>query len=369
MVAPENAAARPAGIHLADTIPPVIINGNAELAVFIGSRGSGQGTLPNPYVLQNISISAGHVGSCLLLNGTDKYLVIRNCTFIASGSNAGTVYDAGIQLFNCSHVTITDCSVHNNSVGIVMIQQSSNNTVSGNHVTNNSFCGILIRDMSEDNVVESNTIIENNQGIMIYYSYENHIQRNDVTNNIAGIFIHESHNNAITANNFSRNGDTGGTGIILHIAENNTIVGNDASHNINYGILCDTLGPGNLIYLNRFAGNGISEALIMTLGRKIVSFQITLNEWDNGTHGNYWGNYSTRYPNATNNGITWNMSYIIPVMGTSFNDADQHPLAIWPYPAAGVVVPGYDLGWLFAFGTIAVVMIVLKMRVKHTRIK
>ena len=45
--------------------------------------------------------------------------------------------------------------------------------------------------------------------------------------------------------------------------------------------------------------------------------------WDNGTVGNYWSNYTQRYPNAhqvSNSGI-WDTSYIINEKNT-----DHHPL-------------------------------------------
>ncbi len=35
------------------------------------------------------------------------------------------------------------------------------------------------------------------------------------------------------------------------------------------------------------------------------------NEWDNGTHGNYWGNYTIKYPNATNDKTFWDTPYMI----------------------------------------------------------
>ena len=36
-----------------------------------------------------------------------------------------------------------------------------------------------------------------------------------------------------------------------------------------------------------------------------------MNQWNNGTHGNYWGDYIAKYPLATNNETVWDTGYEI----------------------------------------------------------
>jgi hypothetical protein len=47
------------------------------------------------------------------------------------------------------------------------------------------------------------------------------------------------------------------------------------------------------------------------------------NSWDNGTHGNYWSDYLTRYPNASENADTGTGDTPFYI---NENNADQHPL-------------------------------------------
>jgi hypothetical protein len=70
------------------------------------------------------------------------------------------------------------------------------------------------------------------------------------------------------------------------------------------------------------------------------------NIWDNGTEGNYWSDYNTRYPNATETGSsgTGNTPYFM-----NENNIDRHPLMTppedsntsqpSPNPTANVISP------------------------------
>jgi len=52
---------------------------------------------------------------------------------------------------------------------------------------------------------------------------------------------------------------------------------------------------------------------------------VVANIWDNGSVGNYWSDYLTEYPNATetNSSGVWNTPYVIDT-----NNTDYYPLMV-----------------------------------------
>jgi parallel beta-helix repeat protein len=101
------------------------------------------------------------------------------------------------------------------------------------------------------------------------------------------------------------------SGIALTISSNIMIFGNNASHNTQYGIYLVS-SSDNLIYFNNFLENILMEA---------SCYNSSDNSWDNGTHGNYWGDYEVYYPSASNDGTIWDTPYQIDV-----NNTDYYPL-------------------------------------------
>lgn len=108
----------------------------------------------------------------------------------------------------------------------------------------------------------------------------------------------------------------------------------------------------NVIYQNNFinnrpAGDGIQ---VSVTGVGFIDPKPGGgNVWDNGTTGNYWSDYLTRYPNATeiDNSGTGNTSFFI-----NENNIDRHPLmesAIIPEFSPWIILPA-----LLAVTTIAV---------------
>jgi parallel beta-helix repeat protein len=115
---------------------------------------------------------------------------------------------------------------------------------------------------------------------------ENVISPNVPSSNYAGIIVVSGSNNIIVGNileNFSE-------GIQLTQTSNTTVAGNNLTNN-GQGLNLIDGTANNLIYLNNFV-NDSSPVVLDDLGQ-------SFNAWDNGTQGNYWSNYSTMYPNAT----------------------------------------------------------------------
>jgi PKD repeat protein len=111
-----------------------------------------------------------------------------------------------------------------------------------------------------------------------------------------------------------------------------TFVQNDVVNN-GYGIYLAQNSSYNVLNFNDFAGNPDSNAFYAPY------FYGTNNTWSNGTEGNFWDDYSSRYPGATNLGRTWSQPY---ALNGSTSNVDPHPL-VYPWepnthPAAAFMV-------------------------------
>ncbi|MFX1587970.1 MAG: right-handed parallel beta-helix repeat-containing protein, partial [Promethearchaeota archaeon] len=104
---------------------------------------SGNGTLSNPFVIENVTIDATS-GSALLIRNSDVYFRIENCTLFNS-------VNAGIELNNVSNSQIIGNNCSNNNFGI-SLDQSINNEISTNFIINNSQYGILLN-LANNNLI------------------------------------------------------------------------------------------------------------------------------------------------------------------------------------------------------------------------
>ena len=156
---------------------------------------TGQGTYSDPYVIEDFIIDGGGGGSCILIENSDMFFRIENCTLYNS---AQTSYNAGIRLTNVTNSQLIDNDCSSNAEGI-NLEYCNNNTISGN------------------------TVSDNHNGIKLWYSDNNTISGNTLSDNIsnyAGILLETSSDNIISGNTLLRDGIHSGT------STNNTIFGN-----------------------------------------------------------------------------------------------------------------------------------------------
>lgn len=213
------------------------------------------------------------------LSGANKYAGYIDVALSASG----------ILLHNVSDCTIVANTIYNNTNGISLYCSHSNfiylNTVENNPL----FTGIQLLWSDHNNIVK-NLVSQNYYGIFLRASNGNKLDRNNVDKNgvrsaADGIDVLNSNDNVLTGNIIQHS--NGCFGLELNGASNNTIKGNTISFSARYGIgvssgIAYTLvNNSNLIYLNNFIGNTIQF---------YISYSI--NQWDNGTAGNYWSNYT-----------------------------------------------------------------------------
>jgi len=117
-----------------------------------------------------------------------------------------------------------------------------------------------------------------------------------------------SNNNIIENNNASNNSN----GIFIIGGNNNTITGNTAGNNLGYGImLVDS--AGNIIFKNNFIRNYKQNA-----------YDNGINRWDNGSVGNYYGNFSSLAEGCQDLGGNNMCEFGYPVPGGSSIDHFPH---------------------------------------------
>ena len=164
-------------------------------------------------------------------------IVVERDNIVVDGAGhtlQGTgVFDSkGVDLSGRANVTIKNLQIKAFFYGI-MHWEASNNTISGNNITNND-AGISMT-RSSNNIVSGNNIINYN-----YY----------------GIELHSfSNNNSISGNNLTANGTPWTAGISIWHSDNNTISGNDITNNSYYGIELRE-SSNNMFYGNMMNNNG-----------------------------------------------------------------------------------------------------------------
>ena len=184
----------------------------------------------------------------------------------------------GVWLDSSSNNSISGNTIANNSKGIALYRYSNDNSISGNNITNNQDNGIMLNSSSNRNSISGNSITNNHYGIGFYYSSSNSVSGNTITNNSDGIWLVSSSSNSISGNTIANNQNDG---VWLDSSSNNSISGNNITNNA-YGVHLFSGSSDNTLYHNNFVNT------------YEVSYSPSLaNVWDNGypSGGNYWSNY------------------------------------------------------------------------------
>ena len=222
-----------------------------------------------------------------------------------------------------------------------LIVAGSNNTVAGNHVSGISVTGAFNFIIKNDagsialigsrNLVDGNSFIENGGGVGIWIidAYYNTITNNIEVGSNVGIAIGYA-NPSGSYNIFAGNTVEEAClyGILVQNGSDNVFYGNRITNNSGSGL---GLGGGrlkpenNLFFHNIFVNNTQNFE-----GRGNMNYS---NSFDNGAEGNYWDDYMTKYPDATeldNSGVG-NTPYLLYA-----NTADNYPLMNEPDVSANV---------------------------------
>lgn len=154
--------------------------------------------------------------------------------YIIEGWDISASTTNGIEIKNTDvYFIIRNCEIHNNSDGGIYFQNVDNSTVSSNYISDNLY------------------------GIFLNSSHYNYFDGNDIRN--------------------STNGD----GFSMDNSNYNTLVNNTIESN-KYAGIGFWSSSNNLAYHNNLIGNLQNNGYDDT----------GTNSWDNGTEGNYWGDYT-----------------------------------------------------------------------------
>jgi nitrous oxidase accessory protein NosD len=156
------------------------------------------------------------------------------------------------------------------------------------------------------NVIIKQNIISRNLagGLVISYYGSFHVYQNNITDNAEfGLQFSDNCNDSAIYNN--------------------NIVGNQAG--IDLANFASPFGTGNKVYSNNLINNSVNAYVEHNFpyNPTHVSNGTDMVSWDNGKTGNYWSDYLSKYPNASevdSSGIE-NTPYVIDA-----NNTDYYPL-------------------------------------------
>jgi parallel beta-helix repeat protein len=263
----------------------------------------------NYTVYTTANITANNVViSNLNIYGSDNGVSIsgNNCQLIDNNIQA---FDAVITNVG-SNQTFTGNNIVGNQSQWGMLCWGTNILVSGNTFENVN-CGILIQ--------ASNMIIEKNTFANCKYK--------DVNDFSSGISFLLGENNKVYEN-FFQNLTCG----IIYQGANYTSVYNNTFNQNNAGVKLQghiffrgPSGVNNFFFSNNLIDNQVQVVFVKLMHGIQASANTTdIICWDNGIVGNYWSDYSIKYPDATQNSTTatYNTPYTIDA-----KNKDNHPLA------------------------------------------
>jgi len=156
---------------------------------------------------------------------------------------------------------------------------------------------------STNNIIQGNTITNNNDGIFLRDSSDNNISGNIVDNNIGrGIELSNATNNTFSDNTLTYNIEGN---YQLTRSCRNTVTRNIVTHSDYYGIKIASESSQNIITENRISYNGREGVYIIYssnnnriyhnifLYNHFSAYDKSNNIWDNGypSGGNYWSDY------------------------------------------------------------------------------
>ena len=199
--------------------------------------------------------------------------------------------------------TIIDAN--NVDPGSIIVVQADNVTINGFTIQNARSGGNAIWINGFNNtIIENNIITDNGDGIRILRSHSNQIVNNIVSNNpYTAIGFDWAHNNLVKNNSVLNNYIGIGAG---YPSYNNTFFENTIFDN-HYGFLIDM--HNCWFYQNNISQNDIQASFYNS---------DDANQWDNGSNGNYWSDYTGADSNGDEIGDT-------PYVINSLNQ-DNYPL-------------------------------------------
>ncbi len=234
---------------------------------------TGNGILGDPYKIEDLTFSGDNDNNSLIIQNSDYYFEINNCTFINAGNlvyqaglilqdtHNGTIIGnnfstgintKGIRLDDCNNNTFKNNLIHDCSVGIEMMGSSLENKIINNTISDISSEAIYIYDYSHDTTIENNTItncgsigieILRSKCMVVNNTISDLSYAGIIINNIASGLTQLINNTIINSNDGIRLSSTNDItirgniiedcdshGIIIHFTPNTIVSGNKLSN-------------------------------------------------------------------------------------------------------------------------------------------
>ncbi len=258
-------------------------------------------------------------------NAGQVILISCNDTII---SNANVSYGSvGIMLFQCYNITLHEINSSNNQIYGIYLKESYNSTLVQNKINYNGQNGIYLESWCTFINITGNQIEYNLQN-GIYLSNagdKSTIERNNINHNgLNGIYIEWASEITISGNTIDRNSNDGiltfqtcnyldvsgnslsfntGNGISYEMGSDNRLIGNQIKNNNENGIILLWVSYSNIsdndiqsnslrgVYIAGGSNNQIWQNEFRTNGINALDNGNT-NQWDNGSIGNYWDDYT-----------------------------------------------------------------------------
>jgi parallel beta-helix repeat protein len=200
----------------------------------------------------------------------------RDTTIVESSNSSSSGYI--VILVTSINTTIANLTIRGDNFGIYCFNGTGCH-IFGNKVVNCVTAGILINAANNVLVKDNEVSNETLRGIYVYNSLGTIVMDNKIDK-----IIGQSANTTNTYKQLVYGA------IDLENSKNSTIVDNDLTNSCS-GVYFDVNATDSKIYHNNFINN--TEPIINIGGKNTT--------WDNGSSsgGNYWSDYLTKYPNAT----------------------------------------------------------------------
>ncbi|MHA1943898.1 MAG: right-handed parallel beta-helix repeat-containing protein, partial [Candidatus Thorarchaeota archaeon] len=229
---------------------PIHIVGDSNFTATALIEGwEGNGTLENPFIIENLSITSGGSATPRVnISNTRVHFVIQNCELAYGSSSRGLNLDNvhngriinntctgnyfGIYLIDSWYNTIVDNNCSFNDYGM-SIDYSWHNTIINNICTNNPGWGIHLWH-SPYTTVDNCTVIDNYNGMLVSDSDYSTIANNNVSGQVSyGIYVENFAQYVTLANNTCNDNFRG----INHMGSMySTLVNNPCNYNDEYGV-------------------------------------------------------------------------------------------------------------------------------------
>ncbi|MHA2101817.1 MAG: right-handed parallel beta-helix repeat-containing protein [Candidatus Hodarchaeales archaeon] len=293
-------------IHQLDSVierEPINISSNND---FITLGFPGNGSVVNPYRIENYNITNSSVSALIIIENTNAYFIIQN-NFL-HGIN---YFPNGVYLYNVTNGIIRS-NIINMAYSGIFTNSSAYNRLENNTVIQNDRQGFRI-ESSNNNVLINNYVSQcGRNGFRLFNS-----SYNDLINNTAidivqyGFYLTSSSNNNSLNNNTASNNDHG---FILASSSSNTLTKNIANNNNNNGFYLLPSSNNNTLTSNAAISNELVGFYLHESSSNTLINNIANNDFYSGFYFQGSSNHNTLRNNTANNSFVG--FYLFP---SSFN--------------------------------------------------